>query len=69
MIAPDWVTNASLPGLAPRWREGRVQAAARHQDAEAVGADDAQQMRPRRVQHRLLERRSALCAALAESLR
>ena len=34
-------------------REGGVQAASRHHDAQAVGADDAQQMRSRRVEHGL----------------
>ena len=56
-----------LAGLGGQMPERGVEAAARHHDPEAVGADDPQEMRPRRLEHRLLERLSALGAALAKA--
>ena len=42
-----------IPGLRQRMREARVEFQARDLDAKAVRADDAQEIRLRRVQHAL----------------
>jgi hypothetical protein len=47
-------------------REGGIQALSRHHDAEAVGANDAQQMRARRGEHGLAQRVTTLRPAFAE---
>ena len=69
MMAPDWVTNASLPGLAARCAKVALRPRPGTMITEAVGADDPQEMRPRRLEHRLLERLGRVRSALRESLR
>ena len=65
--APDWVTKASLPGRAPRWAKVALRPRPGDDDAEAVRADDAQQVRPRRVEHRLAQGLAAGDRTLAEA--
>jgi hypothetical protein len=55
--APDWLTKAKGPGKSGqglRWRKAGVQAYCRHQGAQAVGTEDAQQVRTGSFQHGLL---------------
>ena len=59
--------EGELAGLGAEVGEGGVEAAARHHDAKAVRADDAQQVRPRRVEHRLAQGLAAGDGALAEA--
>ena len=47
--------------------EGGVEATARNDDAKAVRTDDSQQVRPRRVEHRLAQGLAAGDGALAET--
>src|SRR5512146_2881260 len=51
--------ESQAPGACPNVGEARIQADARDEEADAVGAEDAQLMRPRSLQHRGGERSSA----------
>ncbi len=58
--------EGELAGQGIGLREAGIEAAARHHDAQAIGADDAHQGRPRGRQHRLLQP-LALLAQLGEA--
>ncbi len=66
IIAPDWLTKAMSPGGGARCEKLASSPIPRHHDADAVGADEAQQVRARRVERRLLQG-AALLAQLAEA--
>ena len=50
-------------------REGRVEPGAGNQQAQAIGPDDAHQMRPCRVEHRVFQRLAFLARQFAEARR
>ena len=50
-IAPDCEIRPRPPGLAPDVDEAGIEPACGRDQAERVGPDDAQQMRPRRIEH------------------
>ena len=64
--APDWDTKAMLPGGGAVCAKLALSPIAGHEHADAVRAEDAQQMRARSVEHRLLHAPPVL-AGLAEA--
>jgi len=55
------------PGLRRRMRETRVQRERRHQQADAVGTEDAQQMRPHRGERGLRQRPAAVAECVVHA--
>ena len=62
--APDWATKANRPGKGRDMREAGVEADAGHHDPQTVGADDPQQVGPRRLQQGRLKGLAAAVLAL-----
>ena len=65
--APDCETKASRPGRADDGAKLAFRPIPRHQQANAVRPQDAQQMRPGRIQHRLLQADAVPVAGLRQA--
>ena len=65
--APDCVTKARSPAFGVRCAKLALMPGGGRDEAEAVRPDDAQKMRLRRFEHRLLERLAFDALALAEA--
>ena len=53
--APDWVTKARLPAGGVSWAKLALMPRPGEMKPRQFGPDDAQQVRPRRVEHRLAQ--------------